>query len=57
MLSRFNTALLVALALSQIARDTGGQVFAVGLPIFFFGAWMLIDGKRLKRKLDRRAAR
>ena len=53
MIARFNAALLVALVLSQIARDTGGQVFAVGLPLFFFGAWMLIDGRRLKRKFER----
>lgn len=54
MLARFNTALLCALVLSQIARDTGGQVFAVGLPIFFFGAWVVLDGRRVKRAAERR---
>jgi hypothetical protein len=52
MLARFNTALLVALVLSRIAEDTGQRFFAVAIPLFGFGAWVAIDGRRVKKRLD-----
>lgn len=57
MLARFNTALLVALVLSQVAEGTGQRFEAVALAVFGFGAWCVLDGRRLKRKVERRAAR
>lgn len=57
MIARFNAALLVALVLSQVAEGTGQRFEAVALAVFGFGAWCVLDGRRLKRKVERRAAR
>ena len=53
MLARFNTALLVALVLDRIATDTGQRFEAVALAILGFGAWSVLDGRRLRRKLEK----
>lgn len=50
MIARFNAALLVALVLDRIATDTGQRFEAVALAILGFGAWAVLDGRRLRRK-------
>ena len=52
MLTRLNTALLVALVLDRIASDTGQRFEAVALAILGFGAWCVLDGRRLKRRIE-----
>ena len=55
MLTRLNTAMLVALVLSQIAEGTGQRFEAVALAVFGFGAWCVLDGRRARRRIDREA--
>ena len=57
MLTRLNTAMLVALVLSQIAEGTGQRFEAVALAVFGFGAWCVLDGRRAKRRIEREANR